>query len=410
MCTDNKSDMNFPKLSELTDTTIAEVARAAGEPQWMIEQRERAWHHFAAAEPPFWRRTDLTKFKADLIAAPQRAQSTLIQWDASLAEQGVVFTTLAQALREHEALVKQYFGTAIEPTAHKFNALHTALWQDGFFLYVPKNVTVELPLHAVITLAEGNNAIFPHNLIIVERGASVSLIEEYSSADQSTQALASPATEIFVGDDATLRYVPLQAWGNGVYHIGGQRVRVGRNGSLEWVAVTLGGQLQHIEAETSLEGDGSKVDWVAATLAIGNQSLLTAPWLRHVGANTEGHMNFKTVVKDTGYTTFDGMIKIEHASRGTISRLEEHALHLSPKARSDSIPGLKIDTNDVAQAGHASTSGQVDEEQLFYMRSRGIDRDVAIHMIVTGFFEPVIDRIPLESLRERIGAMVESRI
>jgi Fe-S cluster assembly protein SufD len=138
--------------------------------------------------------------------------------------------------------------------------------------------------------------------------------------------------------------------------------------------------------------------------------LLNAPWLRHTGTNTEGHMDFKTVVKDSGYTTFDGMIKIDHESRGTITRLEEHALHLSPKARSDSIPGLKIDTNDVAQAGHASTSGEVDDEQLFYMLTRGIPRAEAVHMIVTGFFEPVIDRIPDEALRERVAGMVEAKL
>jgi len=138
--------------------------------------------------------------------------------------------------------------------------------------------------------------------------------------------------------------------------------------------------------------------------------LLTAPTLRHVGINTESHLDFKTVVDDQGYSTFDGLIIIEHESRGTSTRLEEHALHLGPKARSDSIPALKIDTNDVVRAGHASTSGQVDEEQLFYMLSRGIKRDDAIKMIVMGFFEPVLDRIPLEDVRGRIVAAVESKI
>ena len=171
-----------------------------------------------------------------------------------------------------------------------------------------------------------------------------------------------------------------------------------------------GGKLQHIEAETNLAGNGAHVDWMAATFAGAGQALLTAPWLRHAGANTEGHMDFKTVVNGDGYTVFDGMIKIEKDSRGTISRLEEHALHLSPKARNDSIPGLMIDTNDVQRAGHASTSGQIDEEMLFYMRSRGIGREDAVHMIVTGFFEPVLDRIPLEDVRARIAGVIESKI
>jgi Fe-S cluster assembly protein SufD len=400
----------FPILSELTDVQIVEVARAAGEPEWLVERRAEAWRFFAASEPPFWKRTDLSKLKAETIAAPQGVQGTAIQWDERLAEQGVVFTTLAAALRDHEELIKRYLGTAVRPLDHKFSALHAALWQDGAFLYVPKNVQVELPLMAISTLAPGQHASFPHNLVIVERGASVTFIEEHTSADAAGQALTSPATEIFVGEGASVRYITAQNWGQGVYCIGAQRARVGNDGNLEWVAVNLGSRLQHIEAETSLEGNGARVEWVAATLADGTQSLLTAPWLRHVGANTEGHMDFKTVVKDAGYTTFDGMIKIEHESRGTISRLEEHALHLSQKARSDSIPGLKIETNDVARAGHASTSGQVDEEQLFYMLSRGIRREEAIHMIVMGFFEPVLDRLPLDELRERISSVIEGKI
>jgi len=401
---------NLPILSELTDLEIAEVARAAGEPEWLVERRAEAWRFFAESTPPFWKRTDLSQFSSENIAVPLGVQGTAIQWDAQLASQGVVFTTLAAALHSHADLVEQYFGTAVAPLTHKFTALHAALWQDGAFLYIPKNIQIELPLQAIFTLADGSHATFPHNLIVVERGASVTFIEEYTSRDIDGQALAAPTTELFVGDDASVRFVTAQTWGKNIYHIGAQRARVGNNASLEWVALNMGGQVQHIEAETSLEGAGSNVQWVAATLCDGTQNLLTAPWLRHGGANTEGHMEFKTVVKDTGYAVFDGMIKIEKNSRGTISRLEEHALHLSPKARNDSIPSLMIETNDVQRAGHASTSGQIDDEQLFYMLSRGIKREEAIHMIVTGFFEPVLDRIPLQELRDRVSAVIESKI
>jgi Fe-S cluster assembly protein SufD len=400
----------LPIFAELTDEQVVAAARAAGEPEWLVERRAAAWRHFAVAEPPFWRRTDLSKFKPEQVAAPTAPQGTAVQWDAQLAGQGVVFTTLATALRDHEGLVKQYFGAAIDWQAHKFTALHAALWQDGVFLYVPKGVAVELPLLAVFTLGAGTNATFPHNLVIVERGASVTFIEEYTSPDIAGQAFAAPATEIFIGDDATVRYVSAQHWGQGVYTIGSQLAKVGNNSSLEWIALNLGGQLQHIEAETALLGNGAKVEWTASTFAGVGQTLLTAPWLRHIGANTEGHMNFKTVVNGDGYTVFDGMIVIEKQSRATISRLEEHAIHLSDKARSDSIPGLMIDTNDVQRAGHASTSGQVDEEMLFYMGSRGIGREEAIHLIVTGFFEPVLDRVPLEELRDRVAGAIESKI
>lgn len=399
---------NLPILSELSDVAIAEAARASGEPAWLAERRAEAWRRFAQGERPHWRRTDLSKLKADVVAAPWTSAGTSLAWDTGLAAQGVIFTTLAAAAREHEALVKQHLGTAVDGQAHSFAALHAAVWQDGAFLYVPKNVAIEAPLHALVTMSGNGSA--PHNLIVLERGASVTFVEEFSSPSQAGQALALPVTEIILGEGASLKYTTIQSWGAGVYTIGAQRAVVGKDASLSWAAVNLGAALQHTDAETALQGDGSSVDWVAATFADGQQALLTAPWLRHIGAKTEGHMDFKTVVKDSAYATFDGMIKIEHDSKATVSRLEEHVLHLTPKARSDSIPGLKIDTNDVARAGHASTSGEVDEEQLFYMRSRGIPRADAIHMIVMGWFEPVLDRIPSEELRERVGALIEAKI
>lgn len=300
----------------------------------MTERRLAAWQQFAKTEPPIWRRTDLSKLNAPAIDVPVGPNATRLSEHGVAAAQGVIFTTLAQALHDHESLVRQYFGTAIDGTAHKFSAMRTALWQDGIFLYVPKNVSIEVPFHAHFTLPEGSNASFAHSIIVLERGASARFIEEYSSADQDSQALSGPTSEVFVGEGASLKYAAIQNWGTGVYHLAAQRVIVGRDANLEWIALNLGGQVQHLECETGLQGDGSRVDWVAATLAGGTQSLLSAPWLRHIGINTEGHMNFKTVVKDTGYSTFDGMIKIEHASRGTISRLEEHAIHLSPDRKS----------------------------------------------------------------------------
>lgn len=195
-----------------------------------------------------------------------------------------------------------------------------------------------------------------------------------------------------------------------MFHLGSQLLLLDRDAQAEWVSVALGGEVQHIEAETRLQGNGSKVNWLGATFASGNQQLLTAPWLRHVGVNNESHMDFRTVVTGKGYSVFDGMIKIEHESRGTSTRLEEHAVHLTPDARSDSIPGLKIDTNDVASAGHASTSGQVDDEQLFYMQTRGIKRDEAVRMIVMGMFEPALTAIPVDEVRMSLTAAIEAKI
>ncbi|HMO59959.1 MAG TPA: Fe-S cluster assembly protein SufD [Roseiflexaceae bacterium] len=397
-------------LADYSEAQVVEAATAAGEPHWLIEQRTVAWRHFAASVPPFWRRTDLSQFHPEQIEPATDSSATTLTWDAAAAPAGVVFCTLADAVRHHPQLVERYLGTVVDPLAHKFAALNAALWQNGFFLYVPKHVAVEIPLTATLTLHETNQAVVAHNLIILEEGASATLVEAYTSESIDGQAFASPVSEIVLGAGSMLRYITAQTWGDGVYHIGAQRALVGRDATIEWAAISIGSRVQHVEAETALAGDGSRVDWVAATFAAGNQTLLTAPWLRHIGAKTDAHMDFKTVVKDASYAVFDGMIRIEHASRATSSRLEEHALHLTPKARSDSIPGLMIDTNDVLKAGHASTSGEVDEEMLFYMRSRGIRREDAMRLIVMGFFEPVLDRIPTETLREHVTALIDARL
>ncbi|HMQ29800.1 MAG TPA: Fe-S cluster assembly protein SufD [Chloroflexaceae bacterium] len=396
-------------LKELTADTIVERSRAAGEPGWLAERRRDAWTMFAQAGPPEWRRTDLSGLAAEELA-PTLAPAAELIGAPELSAQGVVFKPLREALASHEELIRQHLGAAVDPLEHKFSAMRAALWHDGALLFVPKNVAVETPLHVRYTLPAGARTAFPRTLVITEANSSVTLIEEFVSPDQELTALAAPVSEIFVGPGSSVRFISAQRWGGNVYHIGGQKVVLDRDATAEWTSIALGGKVQHIEAETTLKGDGSRVTWHGATFAGGTQLLLTAPWLRHVGHRAESFMEFKTVVNDTGYSVFDGMIKIEHESAATSTRLEEHALHLSPKARNDSIPGLKIDTNSVLKGGHASTSGDVDEEQLFYMQARGIAKAEAKRMIVMGFFSPALDSIPVESLREELEAIIEGKI
>ncbi len=400
----------FVTLSELTGDQIALAARADGEPEWLIEQRIQAWDFFAQTPPPEWRRTNLTRLQPEQITPWIGPQGTVLHTDASQIPEGVVFKPLKYALQSHEALIHDRLARLINPLRHKFSALRMALWQDGTFLYVPRNVSVELPLHVSYTLPHGSRSLFPYSLVVLEQGAQVTFIEEFISHNVTETVLAGPTTEIFAGQASQIRFISVQRWGTGVFHLGSQMLLLDRDAQSEWVSVALGGEVQHIEAETRLQGDGSTVNWRGATFASGNQQLLTAPWLRHMGVSNESHMDFRTVVAGKGYSVFDGMIKIERESRGTITRLEEHAVHLTPEARSDSIPGLKIDTNDVASAGHASTSGQIDDEQLFYMQTRGIKRDDAVRMIVMGLFEPALTAIPVEAVRTALTAAIEAKI
>lgn len=401
--------MNSLTLKDLTADSVVATSQQLGEPAWLGERRRDAWELFAKSGPPEWRRSDLSGLVPDDLATFTATGITL-EWDQALAAQGVVFKPLHEALASHEALIQRYMDTGVAPLEHKFSAMRAALWRDGVLLYVPKGVAVESPLRVRYSLPDGVSATFPRTLVIVEANASVTLVEEFSSNDQPVSALAAPISELFAGPGSQLRFVSVQHWGAGVYHLGAQKLVLENDASAEWTSIALGGKLQHLDAETTLKGNGSSVNWLGATFANGTQQLLTAPWLRHVGHNAESFMQFKTVVNDTGYSVFDGMIKIEHESAATSTRLEEHALHLSPNARNDSIPGLKINTNSVLKGGHASTSGDVDDEQLFYMQARGISRADAKRMIVMGFFSPALDSIPLAGLREELESIIEQKI
>ncbi|NJP05852.1 MAG: Fe-S cluster assembly protein SufD [Chloroflexaceae bacterium] len=405
-----RSTNGLPGLGALGADDISAMSQSAGEPGWLTEQRLAAWTFFAQALPPVWRRTDLTQLQPETIAPLSGIQGTSILADDAVTRQGVVMMPLLAATKSHEALVRQYLGKAIDPMSHKFSALRAALWQDGMLLYVPRGVEVAAPLRVTYQLADGSRAIFPYSLVILEAHAQLNLIEEYTSPDLDQPALAGPTTEIFVGPGSHIRYASVQTWGQGIHHLGSQMIVLDRDAAGEWVSLSLGGKVQHIEAESRMQGDGSAINWLGATFANQQQHLLTAPWLRHIGSNTNSLMDFKTVVSGEGYSVFDGMIKIEHESRATSTRLEEHAIHLTPKARSDSIPGLKIDTNDVAKAGHASTSGQIEDEHLFYMQSRGMSQEEARRLIVMGFFDPALQALPADDLRERLTALIEAKI
>ncbi len=389
----------LPVIAALTAQDIV----VASEPTWLQQWRQAAWQHVNEGAAPLWRRTDLTAFAlADMEFSATTSTSQL----GSAIPDGVVVMPLSQAVREHGDLVKTHLGSAVSFNASKYAALNAATWRDGWFVYVPKNHEASVPLHLLQGFGAGNTMV-ARNLVVLERGAQLSLIEQYAGDGGPFAVVAS---ELILGEGATLKYTSMQTWGANVHHMGHQVAKVGNDATIVWTSVNTGAAHQHIDAETNLVGNGSRVDWTAATVAGEGQRLLTAPWLRHVGRATEAHMDFKTVVKGSGYATFDGMIKIEGGSTDTVTRLEEHALHLSPQARSDSIPGLKIDTNNVQKAGHASTSGEVDDEQLFYMQARGIPKSDAVHMIVMGFFESVLDRIPLDTLREQVTADISARI
>ncbi len=412
------------------------------EPDWMLEKRMLAWRIFSETPMPYWRRTDLSSLKLDemapyhaptaggpfaglpagmLLAEDERWRAGLvIQRDSAaiyrslskrLEAQGVILTDIDSAVRKYPDLIKQYMmTTGIAPGKDKFTALHGAFWSGGAFLYVPKNSEIELPVVALNWLQTPGLAYFSHALIVVEPGSRVRFLEEFASPlDDTRPSLHSGMVEIFVGERSDVTYAEVQNWGPGVVTISHKRASVGRDATMRWVGAHLGARITHGDIHSTLDQPGGILFMMGAYLATGRQHMEIDSLTDHIAPNTKGDVLYRGIIRDRAHTIFDGLIKVEKQAQQTDSYLANHNLLLSPKARADSLPTLEIEANDV-RCTHGATVGQIDEEQLFYMRCRGMSRNEAERLIVAGFVQPVFDRIPEGGLRARVTAAVHAKL
>lgn len=393
-----KSDLQtLPALGELTADALDQSNLAT--------QRSTALATAQQLALPIWRRTDLKDFKLDGLR-PTYGSATI---STGALEQGVYVADFQTALQERGELVARYFGTAVPTDINKFVAYNAALANDGIVVHVPRNVEVAEPIRVTYQLPAGGQVIFPRTLVITEANSRVMVVEEFRSDNLDSYGLSVPVAELFANDGSELRFISLQTLGQNAYQIGAQRAIVGKDARVWWLTGATGANVQHVDLQVNLQGNGAALEWYGFTFGTGTQQLLWAPKVNHIGLSTEAQINWKSAVSDTAYVVFDGMIDIEKGAQGTNSDLRDAALHLSAKARSDSIPGLEIDANEV-KAGHGSTSGQIDEEQLFYLMARGLSREVATQMIVLGFFSTIVERIPLDDVQTRVLGLIEAKM
>jgi Fe-S cluster assembly protein SufD len=334
-----------------------------------------------------------------------------------LIEEGVIFTDMSTAVREHPELVQEYFMTeCVAPSGGKFPALNGAFWQGGAFIYVPKEVEIDQPFQVVIALEGKGTAIFPHTLIVAERFATVTCIEETVSqpeaelsADDSGQSLNNGVVEIFAGDGAQVRYVEVQRWGNDVFNFNTKRSVHRPDSLVVWETGQLGGRLTKTYVDSVLTGNGSAAEFNGVYFMNEKQHVDLDTLTHHIGLSTGGDLLLKGALRDQARAVFQGMIKIDTSGQQTNSYLKNENLLLSDRARADSIPSLEIDANDV-RASHGATVSRIDEEYIFYLQSRGIPRSTAVRMIVEGFFSSVFDRMGQERVREKLTAAVSAKI
>jgi Fe-S cluster assembly protein SufD len=432
-------------MSGFVGNTLQALLDSRCDPEWVTTRRRRAWDTFHAKPMPAmnheeWRRTDIRTLKLDAfvpagllesrdsVAAPEsfaahlsRGQfaGSMLQVDGQhasaelaheLARKGVIFCSMDDAVRQHGELVKPHFMTrGVDPNYDKFSALHAAFWVGGAFLYVPRGVQIEQPLYFLTGLSARASADLSHTLVILEEGAEATIFQEQTSAPHERSALHVGAIELFVGQGARLSYVNLQNWDSRVWHFAHQRGLVARDGYLQWVVGGLGSRLAKVNQEVVLEGPGSEAQVNGVMFTTGRQHLSYHTRQIHQADHARSDLLYRGALKDHSRIVWRGMIAVEPGAQKSDAYQRDDNLILSPSARADSIPGLEIKANDV-RCTHGATAGRVDQEQVFYAMCRGLTRMEAVHMIVEGFFGTVLDRIPIESVREALQVAVAEKL
>jgi len=434
-------------LKGISQETWQELVWAKDEPEWVLALRQEAWETYQATPLPTlkdedWRRTDIRELdldnvlpfapaelsvhtESDLPDALRTALATGDSWGGlavqvnseavfvhladELKAQGVILMPLDQAILKYPNLVQPYFQQIVTPKAGKFPALHGAFFCGGFFCYVPPDTELALPIQMAVWMTKPGIAIFPHVLLVVERGSKAVFVERYSSPTFEQQAFSNPVSEVLVGEGAHLQHVTVQDWGRHVWELGFQRIRVLNDGKLVTVVGSTGGRLVKNYIDYSFPGSGVEALHRGFYFTDGVQHMDYKTFQDHLAPYSTSDLFFKGALRDRSRAVYTGVIHVHKGAKRTDGYQENRNLLLSKHARSDSIPILEIDNDDV-RCTHGSATGQVEPEELFYVMSRGLNRKEATRLIVEGFFNQVIEVAPLEGLRHQLQELVSAKL
>ncbi|MFZ5918337.1 MAG: Fe-S cluster assembly protein SufD [Chloroflexota bacterium] len=423
------------------------LSTSRGEPQWLLEKRYQGWHHYDELDVPFWRRTDIGKLEwetlipfappqkptTDLAALPPKLHAALatygqragllLQRDsaavyAELAEplraQGVIFTDLNTAAQAHPELVQRYFlDEAVPVASDRYTALHAAFWSGGAFLYVPKNVEVALPLISVLWMELPQLAVFPPTLVVAEAGSRVTLVSELLSVgcEACPDTYHGGVTELHVGPGADVRYINVQDLGKHVYDLRSQTALLDRDSRLDWLTVNLGARLSRSSQHTVLRQPGVEARVTGLYLPDGRQHIAFDTLQDHIAPHGASDLLYQGALLGRSRAVYEGTIRAWPGAQKTNAYQSNRNLLLSKQARADSLPQLEIEANDL-RCTHGATVSQVDEDHVFYLMSRGIPHAEAVRLIVEGFFQPTLDRLPesLTGLKDRLTGAIAAKL
>jgi Fe-S cluster assembly protein SufB len=425
----------FKSRKGLDRSIVEEISQMKGEPEWMLKYRLKAYDHFLKRPMPTWGPDlsildlddiyyyvkptekevsswddipDSIKNTFDRLGIPEAEQKFLAgvgaQYESEmiyhsiqeqLAAQGVIFKSIENGLREHPDLFREYFGTVIPYSDNKYAALNSAVWSGGSFVYIPPGLKVDLPLQAYFRLNVANIGQFERTLIIADEGSQVHYVEGCTAPTYTTDSLHSGVIEIIVKKGARVRYTTIQNWSNNVYNLVTQRSRVEENGTMEWVDANLGSKVTMKYPSCMLMGKGAHGEILSIAFSGKGQQHDTGGKIIHLAPDTTSKIISKSISKDGGRASYRGLLRVNKGNTNVKSNVVCDALLLDETSRSDTYPYIEVDEQDV-NIGHEATVSKVEDEQLFYLMSRGLTEEEATSMVVSGFIEPLVKELPME--------------
>jgi Fe-S cluster assembly protein SufD len=411
-------------------------------PDWFREQQRDAWKEFQSLPLPtrkdqLWRfssvdlldlsqfnfsgimsdddRRNVLKYSRGLDEVAGRmifAGDQLIERDVvsdQLKKRGVIFQPLERAMVEHADLFRKHFmsQSAVLGSA-KFAALHKALVSSGTFLFVPRGVEIELPIEIFHWLRGENVSVFPHLLLVADELARVTVIEHFNSCDKKAAGFACGVNDLIAGPGAKVTYVCAQSWGENVRALQMNTTTVDHDASAMSLNLHLGGRYSRFESLSRLIGEGARSDLLAVSVATSEQEFDARTLQDHISPRTSSDLLYKNALDDKARCTFGGLIRVEPHAHFTDAYQKVRNLLLSDDAEANSMPGLEILADNV-RCTHGATSGQINEDELFYLRSRGISVSVAQRLIVTGFLNEVIQRLDQSAIAAHLHRLIEEK-
>ena len=421
----------------LSEKVVRQISAHKEEPEWMLEYRLKALGVYNSKPMPKWG-GDLSNLEAVLdeiyfyvrpqeqmerswddvpeeikntfekLGIPEAERKILAgvgaQFESEMvyhslreewAEQGVIFDSIEDGLKNHPELFREHFGNIIPMHDNKFAAMNAAVWSGGSFVYIPKGVSLDTPLQAYFRINQERMGQFERTLIIIDEGAQAHYIEGCTAPVYTTESFHSGVIEIVVKKNARFRYTTIQNWSNNMYNLVTQRSIVHENATMEWLDGNLGSKLTMKYPSCYLVGEGAHGEIMSIAYAGDGQHQDTGGKVVHMAPHTTSSITSKSISKGTGRSTYRGLCKVHKGAHHARSNVECDALLINDTSRTDTYPYIEIEEND-ASIGHEASVSKIGEEQLFYLASRGIAKDEAMAMIVRGFIEPIAKQLPLE--------------